>query len=1006
MNSFKSYFVSRWLTAFLCLSLLVSLLASSSGFILRRAAAQEDATLKVGAKFGANLPELARVRYRTVAQPKAPVFTGSSNPCFDCKQSGSLADTFSETRSDPSNRTGEPGVDLLSQNTRWAQPLINLKGRADLDLKLSLVYNSLVWTKAGSQIAFDPDRGQPSPGFRLGFPTIQPRYRNTQTGKFAYLLITPEGKRIELRQVDERNVYESIDSSLLQMVDNGANGALLLQPDGSRLSFRWLGGQLQCIEVKDRNGNYITADYDNRGYIKSITDTVGRTFLFFRDNGGNLVAIRQKSSGAENRVLATFQYSDLVVQTNFSGLKVVGPMNGSAITVLTQVGVPDGSRYQFDYTSWGQVWRITKYAPDGNALTYISYNLPQDAAAVLDDVPRATELHNWSEGENDVETITRIDIDPSAAWGQATLPDGSIHKEFFATSGWQRGLTTGTEDWAGKVLQKRTTIEFTQDDTSLSYPLNPRPQETISEDAQGHRSTTRIEYTSYGLPNDTSTADGSGPVRHIHLEYDLDTQYTKRHILGLVRERTVYGVGGVLLSKTSYDYDLIENLVDQGLAIQHDNVAYGSRLITGRGLLTAIKAWNADKPAKSIAIYLGYNTNGSLAFRRDASGQQINFSYTDDFADRKNRGAMAFVTASTGSGGKRSSTQFDYETGAPVRTQSWQGVVHTFSYDGARRLVAMADENTGASMRRIYDEGGTLIATFRKSSANFKELGSYTVLDGLGRVRAKAMDPLTKTGGYRGVLINRDMRGRVINQTKPTKMSSSWVVAEPVAFNLPASSHDQQSMVASIRDLGDRLIAGVNDLMNAVAPTAYAQDCTNGYYCDDPPSDVEWGTMDYNGIGDSVDIDGVTYSVEVSFEPTAVQLNFINDGGIETDWGAQFALTGLFMGIFEAVGGVFAEEAGGAVEGEVADTVGEVAPDPNKLHHIFDNPDHDFGPFVSQYGGQVQAFQAIQNTVQGLGLPEGGYEMILNIGGTNVWVRGTVINGIAMIGSASARITP
>ncbi len=192
------------------MSLLVSLLTSSTGLILRGAAAQGDATLQVGAKLGTNLPVLARIRYKTVAQPKAPDLTGTFNPCFDCKESGALDDAFSEARVDPSNRTGQSGMDLLSENAHWGQPLINLKGRAGLDLSLSLVYNSLVWTKAGSQIAFDPDRGQPSPGFRLGFPTILPRYRNVQTGKSSYLLTTPEGKRVELRQVDEPSVPPSV----------------------------------------------------------------------------------------------------------------------------------------------------------------------------------------------------------------------------------------------------------------------------------------------------------------------------------------------------------------------------------------------------------------------------------------------------------------------------------------------------------------------------------------------------------------------------------------------------------------------------------------------------------------------------------------------------------------------------------------------------------------------------------------------------------------------------
>jgi hypothetical protein len=47
---------------------------------------------------------------------------------------------------DPLNRTGQSGVDPLSRNIHWSQPVINLKGRACLDLNLSLVYN--LWLAA------------------------------------------------------------------------------------------------------------------------------------------------------------------------------------------------------------------------------------------------------------------------------------------------------------------------------------------------------------------------------------------------------------------------------------------------------------------------------------------------------------------------------------------------------------------------------------------------------------------------------------------------------------------------------------------------------------------------------------------------------------------------------------------------------------------------------------------------------------------------------------------
>ena len=78
---------------------------------------------------------------------------------------------------------------------------MSLAGRAGLDLNLSLYYNSLVWTRDGSFIKFNADLGSPAPGFRLGLPTLQQRFQNSQTGIWAYLMVTSSGGRVELRQV-------------------------------------------------------------------------------------------------------------------------------------------------------------------------------------------------------------------------------------------------------------------------------------------------------------------------------------------------------------------------------------------------------------------------------------------------------------------------------------------------------------------------------------------------------------------------------------------------------------------------------------------------------------------------------------------------------------------------------------------------------------------------------------------------------------------------------------
>src|SRR6185436_15150367 len=118
------------------------------------------------------------------------------------------ASSLISARVDPRN---QPGNGMLSRDVSWSVPLLSLPGRNGLDLGLALSYSSMVWTHSGPYFYFDEDNGFPSPGFRLGFPTVQRKTFNAQTGKIAYLLITPAGHRVELRQTTSSSVYEAAD---------------------------------------------------------------------------------------------------------------------------------------------------------------------------------------------------------------------------------------------------------------------------------------------------------------------------------------------------------------------------------------------------------------------------------------------------------------------------------------------------------------------------------------------------------------------------------------------------------------------------------------------------------------------------------------------------------------------------------------------------------------------------------------------------------------------------
>src|SRR5205085_9307036 len=163
----------------------------------------------------------------------------------------------------------------------------------------------------------------------------------------------------------------------------------------------------------------------------------------------------------------TFGWGTVTMRTVFAGLTIIGPQNGTVIPVLNQVAFADSTRYNFDYNGYAQVTTVHHYAADNHQLSYTTYTHALPAGA--NDCPRMTESHDYAENWNsNQEAVTIYSTASDYSSGQETMPDGTIYKELFATTGWQRGLTTGTEYWSGGVKRKWTTTNYTQDDESLS----------------------------------------------------------------------------------------------------------------------------------------------------------------------------------------------------------------------------------------------------------------------------------------------------------------------------------------------------------------------------------------------------------------------------------------------------------------------------------------------------------------------------------------------------------
>ena len=739
-------------------------------------------------------------------------------------------------RLDPMNATGGGGENPLSRNFNWTLPLVGLPGRAGMDLSLSLSYNSLVWTKSGSYISFDDDRGFPGPGFRLGFPVIQPLYYNPETTRYAYILIGSDGSRTELRQVGTSTLYEAADSSHLLL---DASTMMLRTTDGTQLKYELKGSEYNCTEIKDRNGNYLTINYTSFGRIDNVVDTLGRSVKFNYDANGWLTSITQTWNAVTHN-WATFDYGTTTVQTNFGGLSVSGPSNGSSLKTLSKVTLADGSHFDFSWTSWGQVWKVSSFAADNHLLNYRSYNLPQtsDPQTPYSDCPRFTERRDWAQYWNDDtdgivasnEEVRTTFVPPvSDSWtmpdntsqtgmrAQVTAPDDTSNKIYFigaagTASGWQRGLPALVNTYdSGGVLRRQVMTTWTQDNTSVSYLLNPRVTETNTYDPEGNRARVQLTYeqvtftngTSCQLPRDVYeyAANATDILRSTRTTYNTNTVYTDRRIIGLVSDKLLYegniNSGGTLRSKLGFFYDESGSLQDTASPpVQHDNGNYHAGFVTGRGNLSSVKRYDVTNTLQFTTTSTKYNKTGAVISSTDASNHIVQISYSDSFSDGNNsRNTFAYPTTVTDPDGFKSTTKYNFDFGAvtyqrtpkpnetdPNGAQSQLGPEQTFSFDDKGRLTQVTNQFNQAYVRYEYPISQIRVDTYTTIQEGQGEAHSFQITDGAGRVIATATDHPGSAGGFSGQRFVYDVLGRVIKTSNPTETNASgtpsqWLTA-------------------------------------------------------------------------------------------------------------------------------------------------------------------------------------------------------------------------------------
>ncbi len=673
---------------------------------------------------------------------------------------------FAKTRLSPKNATG--GTNLYSRNFSWGTGLVGLPGRAGLDAGFGVSYNSLIWTKQDSAMVFDADKSQAGPGFRFGYPTIEPVYYNGST--FNYLMITPSGARVEFRQQQgASNIYETADSSYTQLKVNGSgnpNDAAETLPltltgtDGTQMSYVYLAGAYRCAGIKDANGNFITIANDEYGLLRTVTDTLGRVITVAYDGDFNpttITQVRKDNNGQGGNVThtyATFNYAaSPLINPNFgSSITTVYGPQGVNIKVLQSIAFADGSSTRFDYNKFGQVYKVSNYASDNHELNHTQVNLSSaDLSAAQSDCPRFSQTQNFAEkfnGNQDTVTTNSYEenktlpgVNEPVTLVTLTTPDGVVeHSYSLGRTDWTEALplyseTCTTSTCAGADKKRWIWNAWTQDAPTAPYLLNPRRTSTTVSDSVSSRRTEISYYPQpqnssvalYGLVKEVRSYDANqnALLKKSLTEYNLDNAYVSRRIIGLPSKTTLKDGSEVLMSEISYAYDegsfTADATLNQNLssAIQHDNTNYGASFTVGRGNLTSTTRSDVLGQTASVTSSVKYNTTGAAVAQITPGSdpayptRTVKIDYADEFndaANAPNRNTFAYPTTLTDPDGFSSVVKYRYDIGANVEAKSPNldastlGKKTTREFDAVGRLLKQTLVNTGAYTRYDYTQ--------------------------------------------------------------------------------------------------------------------------------------------------------------------------------------------------------------------------------------------------------------------------------------------------------------
>ncbi|GAB2929999.1 putative T7SS-secreted protein [Streptomyces heilongjiangensis] len=520
-------------------------------------------------------------------------------------------------------------------------------------------------------------------------------------------------------------------------------------------------------QIDDRNGNWLTFEYDPEGTPLGIVSSAGYDVRVTTE-AGRVTALHLATTGQE--------------------LKRYGYTDGNLTEVVNSSGLP----LRFTYDEAG---RVTSWT-DTNDRAY---------AYEYDDQDRCV-----AEGGTDGHMTLRVsydDTDPDTGLRVTTTTTGEGHtRRFLINEAWQvvadidplGAVTRYERDRYNRLLSLTDPLGHT---TTFRYDESGNPTVVTRPDGRE----TRAEYNDLGLPTRVVNPDGT-VTRQTYDERGNRTSVTAP--TGLTTHFTYDDTGRLTAVTDPLGHTTTVRCDPAGLPLEitdplgavtrYERDPFGRpvTLTDPTGAVTRLE-WTVEghlarrTAADGTTESWTYDGEGNCTTHTDPMGGVSRFEYTH----------FDLLTARTGPDGVRHEFAYDLELRLTKVTNP-QGLTWSYEYDPAGSLIAETDFD-GRTLTYAHDAAGRLtsrtntlgqVVSFernalgrllRKSAAGDVTTYAYDMTDQLaqatgpdgttltilrdrfGRVRAETVDGRELTYTY-------DDLGRRTGRTTPTGVTTTW----------------------------------------------------------------------------------------------------------------------------------------------------------------------------------------------------------------------------------------